>query len=137
MNLILFCTAFILQFVGHRIGDYLFQTDMQAQNKANALWSWARTKHCFVYSVTIAALTLFAFDYWLAAAVFLITFIEHYIIDSRLPILWYKDTLENIVGNKGFDISKLPFFVLIEIDQTVHYTRIFIISLLIGYGVLT
>lgn len=130
----LFSTAFIIQLVGHRMGDYLFQTDYQAQNKAKS--GIARYKHCFVYALTIGLMMGFAFKWQMMLAVFGLTFIEHYIIDSRKPIVWWKKTLEKVVGNKGFDIEKMPFFVLIEIDQTVHYVRIFVISMLIGYGIL-
>lgn len=132
MNLTLFCTAFILQFVGHRMGDYLFQTDWQAQNKAkNGI---ARLKHCSVYSLVISALLLMIISWQAATIVFWITFFEHVIIDSRDPIIWWKTTLERVVGNKSFEMDKMPFFVLIEIDQTVHYMRCLIIALLIGYG---
>lgn len=133
MNLILFCTAFILQFVGHRIGDYLFQTDWQAQNKdKNTI---ARLRHVFVYSTTIWALMLIVVDLRVALIVWTITMIEHFIIDSRTPVTRYKKFLEKIVRNKEFDIEKMPFFVLIEIDQTIHYIRCLVIALLIGYGI--
>jgi hypothetical protein len=130
----LFATAFILQFVGHRIGDYLFQTDYQAQNKAkNAV---ARARHCIVYAATIGVLMLVSFDVKLALIVTAITFVEHMIIDSRKPVVGWKKLLERVVGNKGFDIDKMPFFVLIEIDQTIHMMRILGISLLIAYGLM-
>jgi hypothetical protein len=133
MDLVLFCTAFILQFVGHRIGDYVFQTDWQTQNKAkNPI---ARANHVLVYSMTIGVLMLLAFDQWTAAIVVLITALEHYIIDSIKPIVGWKKLLEKSVGNKGFDIEKMPFFVLIEIDQSFHYARCLLIAVLIGYGV--
>lgn len=135
MNFILLCTAFILQFVGHRIGDYVFQTDWQAQNKVSNLL--ARFKHCIVYSVSISALMLTGFGWKTVTAVFLITLIEHMWIDSRKPVIAWKNFLEKrIAGNKGFAIIDVPFFVIIEIDQTIHFTRILLISFLIGYGII-
>lgn len=134
MNLTLLCTAFILQFVGHRMGDYLFQTDWQAQNKAKN--KIARADHCVVYSITIALLMLIAFKWQTAVIVFALTFLEHMFIDSRKPIIWWKTRLERVAGNKSFDMDKMPFFVMIEIDQTVHYMRCMLISMLIGYGVI-
>lgn len=132
MNLTLFCTAFILQFVGHRIGDFLLQTDKQAQNKAtNGIY---RADHCVVYSVTISLIMLIAFKWQIAVIVLGLTFIEHIYIDSRKPVIAYKKWLERVSGNKEFDIDKMPFFVLIEIDQTVHYIRCLLIAMLIGYG---
>lgn len=133
MDTLLFCTAFILQFVGHRVGDYIFQTDWQAQNKAKD--RFARWKHCMAYSLTIAGMMLFAFEWRIAVIVFGLTFLEHFFIDARWPVVGFKKTLEKAVGNKSFDIEKMPFFVLIEIDQSIHYVRCFIIALLIGYGV--
>ena len=134
MNLTLFCTAFILQFVGHRMGDYLFQTDWQAQKKAKDVV--ARCKHCLVYSLTISGVMMILFNWQVCIMVFLLTFLEHTFIDSRKPIVWWKTTLERVVGNKSFDMEKMPFFVMIEIDQTVHYIRCLLIAMLIGYGVI-
>lgn len=135
MNLLLLCTAFILQFVGHRMGDYLFQTDWQAQNKTkNAV---ARLRHCLIYSLTIALLMLVAFDLRIATFVFVVTILEHFWIDSRKPIVAWKTFLERkICKQDTFNIENVPFFVVIEIDQTVHYLRILLISLLIANGII-
>lgn len=131
----LFCTAFILQFVGHRIGDYFLQTNTQAIHKAKD--GRYRSTHCINYSLTIGLMMLFQFEWELAVIVFALTFLEHLWIDSRTPIVKWKEFLERkIAGNKDFKIEELPFFVMIEIDQTVHILRIFIISVLIGYGIL-
>ncbi|MET3505437.1 DUF3307 domain-containing protein [Halalkalibacter oceani] len=135
MDLLLFAIAFIVMFVGHRIGDYLLQTDWQAQNKA--INTYARLKHVIVYSLTISLLLIPFFSWYTALIVFLLTMIEHFIIDSRKPIVWWKTFLETKVAKqKDFNIKSLPFFVMIEIDQTVHYIRIFIIAVLIGCGVI-
>jgi len=135
MNLLIFCSVFILQFMGHRLGDYFFQTNAQAVQKAN---NWlARLRHCLVYSVIVASLTLFVVDWKVALIIFAITIVEHMWIDSRKPIVKYKEFLERkIARTKDFKVEDLPFFVIVDIDQTVHYLRIFIISLLIAYGVI-
>lgn len=133
--MILFCTAFILQFVGHRIGDYLFQTDWQANHKAKD-W-FARYRHCVVYSLTICLMMLLAFDWNLCFWIGIITLVEHFIVDARWPVVGWKNFMEkNFARRKDFDISTLPFFVIIEIDQTIHIVRIFLISLLIAHGIL-
>lgn len=135
MDLALFSTAFILQFIGHRVGDYLFQTDWQAQNKSKN--SWARFKHCFIYSLTITLIMLLVVDWKTAVIIFGLTIFEHYIIDSRKPVVGWKNFLEKrIAGNKEFDIQNVPFFVVIEIDQTMHYTRCLLIAVLLSYGVI-
>jgi len=135
MDSTLFCTAFILQFVGHRIGDYLLQTNLQALNKANNIKY--RFRHCLVYSISILVVVLFGFDWVTSLSIFGLTFLEHIWIDSRTPVVKWKLFIERIIaGNKDYKIEDLPFFVLIEVDQTIHILRIFVISLLIGYGVI-
>jgi hypothetical protein len=132
VDLLIFCTAFILQFVGHRIGDYFLQTHWQSLNKTSS--KLARLKHCLVYSVTIALLILLAFDIKIFLLVFFITIAEHFWIDTRKPIVAWKSFLEKkIAKQKDFKTEDLPFFVLIEIDQTVHIMRIFLISILLAY----
>lgn len=135
MDLLLFCTVFILQFVGHRVGDYVFQTDWQAQNKAKNIE--ARGMHCAVYATVIALILYPTIGLTAAIIVQLLTFMEHIWIDSRKPVIAWKTFLEErIAGRTDFDINQLPFFVLIEIDQTFHYVRILLISILIGYGII-
>lgn len=134
VGVLFFVTAFILQFVGHRVGDYLFQTNTQAQKKATDLVY--RIRHCLLYSLIVGAFMLFAFEWQVAVIVFALTFLEHIWIDSRKPVIGWKNFFEKkLAGNKDFNIDDLPFFVVIDIDQSIHILRIFIISLLIGYGV--
>lgn len=135
MDLLLFTSAFILQFIGHRLGDYFFQTNHQAVHKAKD--AIARNRHCLVYSVVVAASTLFIVRWEIAVVIFALTYIEHLWVDSRKPVIAFKEFLERkIAGTKDFKAEDLPFFVLIEIDQTFHYIRIFLISLLISYGII-
>lgn len=135
MDLLIFCTVFILQFVGHRIGDYLFQTNDQAINKAKD--GVYRVRHCISYSLTVASMILFVFEWDKAVIVFGLTFLEHMWIDSRTPVIKWKNFIERkLAKNNDFEVDSLPFFVLIEIDHSIHILRIFIISLLFGYGIL-
>lgn len=131
MDLLMFCSLFIVQFVGHRLGDYFFQTNWQSINKVgNAV---ARVRHCLVYSAVVAALTLLVVDWKLSVAIFIATLAEHMWVDSRKPVVAFKEFLERkIAKTEDFKAMDLPFFVLIEIDQTFHYIRIFIISILIA-----
>jgi hypothetical protein len=132
MNMLLFCTLFIFQYVGHRIGDYLIQSNTDARKKSTSFNH--RLRHCAMYSITILLLMFFIVDPMIAFCIWAITFIEHMCIDSRTPIVWWKTFFEQkIMGDKSFDIEELPFFVLIDIDQTFHLVRIFIISLVLSY----
>lgn len=135
MNLLLFCTAFILQSMGHKVGDYLIQTHSQALNKAKS-FSF-RLRHCIMYSLSVSLMMLFAFDITVVSIVLIVTLLEHMWIDSRKPVIAWKTFLEKrIAKNKDFNVDELPFFVVIEIDQAIHYLRLFVIALLIGYGVI-
>ncbi len=130
LDLTLFAALFIFQFVGHKIGDYILQTDHQAQFKTKD--DVYRMRHSLVYAATIALL-LFPLLGHLAAIVtiFVLTVAEHMLIDDRRFVRWLKTFVEtNLAGRKDFDIEKVPTFVIIEIDQTIHLIRIFLISLI-------
>lgn len=135
MNLSLFCTAFILQSMGHKVGDYLIQTHSQALKKSKNFVF--RLRHCIMYSLSVSLMMLFAFDIKVVMFVFVVTLLEHLWIDSRKPVIAWKTFLEKrIAKNEDFNVDELPFFVVIEIDQTIHYLRLFSIALLVGYGVI-
>lgn len=131
IDLGLFSALFITQFVGHRIGDYLLQTNVQALQKTtneNAL-----IRHCLTYSVAIFWLMLMMFGWKFAVITFLFTLAEHLFIDTRKPVIWWKNFIErDVARNKDFKVEDLPFFVMIEVDQSIHLLRIFLISLLLA-----
>lgn len=135
MDYPIFATAFIVQFVGHRLGDFFLQTGWQAMNKAaNGL---ARFRHCVVYAGSISFLLVIIEDWGTCSIVFGLTFVEHMVIDSRKPIISWIMLLERrISNNKAFTVKQIPSFLMLEIDQTVHIVRIFILSILIAYNVI-
>lgn len=135
MDLILFCSAFIIQFIGHRIGDFFLQTGWQAYNKADI--PLARLKHCVIYAFSISALLFLILDWKPILIIFVVTLIEHFIIDSRKPVVaWILFLEKRVSNNQSLSSKDIPSFLLLEIDQTFHYIRIFVISLLLGYGIL-
>jgi len=132
MDLLHFCALFIVQFVAHKIGDYPLQSDADAANKAKSFKH--RFRHCLIYSLVTFCFVVPLVSYTVAAIIFLGTFVEHMIVDTRKPVIWWKTFFEEkIMRNKWFVIEELPFFVLIEIDQTFHLLRILIISLAVSY----
>lgn len=132
MDQLLFAVLFIAQFVGHRVGDYLFQTDTQAVNKTRS--TMYLTRHCFVYAATIGMFSLIVLPTEFAFILAVLTFIEHFLVDTRKPVFAWKKFLEfAIARNRGYSPDNLPMFVLIEIDQSIHYLRIFLLSLLFSY----
>lgn len=132
MNLALFSALFIIQFVGHRIGDYLIQGNTDSMRKGKSFKH--RLRHCLMYSTAIGLLVLTVVAPLYALIIWAVTLIEHLIVDSRKPVVGWKNFFERkIMRDKYFDTDNLPFFVLIEIDQTFHIVRIFIISLVLAY----
>lgn len=128
----LFAVLFIAQFVGHRIGDFMFQTDMQARKKTiDPLYL---IKHAVVYSLCVTLpVIFFVYDIEVLMLIFTLTLVEHMAVDDRRVVIWWKHFLETkLAGRKDFNIEDVPSFVIIEIDQTIHYTRIFIISTFIA-----
>jgi hypothetical protein len=85
MSLIVFCTLFIFQFVGHRIGDYLIQSNADAINKSKSFAH--RFRHCAFYSATIFLLLLIVIDPKTAFWIWVVTLIEHMIIDQTVHII--------------------------------------------------
>lgn len=106
----------------HWVGDFLTQTDWQANNKSK---SWkALLAHTGVYTVTIGIFIkmcevsdLFMPIYWYSNLIFMVVlFITHTIIDyksSRITSKLYED------GNIR------NFFNMIGLDQYLHYLAIF------------
>lgn len=132
MNVELFLLLFVFQFIGHRVGDYLLQSNYDALNKTRD-WG-ALTRHVCMYTISIIFFVAFITPWYVTAAIGLITFIEHMIVDTRKPVLGYKNLFEKeVMGNHTFKAEDLPFFVLVEIDQTFHYLRIFLISLAVAW----
>ena len=129
-----FLILFVLQFVGHHVGDYLFQSHYHATKKST---DWvALISHSFIYSLVVSTFVAISFAWYVALVVLVLTFIEHVIVDSRKPVIWWKTFSEkHIFGNKDFDIKELPLFVIISIDQTFHLVRILILSFAISYWV--
>lgn len=134
MDMLFFCTIFIFQLVGHLVGDWLFQSNEDSVNKAKSKNHLIR--HCLMYSWVIMLFIAFIAPVEVMIAIAVLTFIEHFIIDTRKPIVGYKTLFERkFIGDKTFDIAKLPVFVIIGMDQSVHILRIFILSVLAAFYV--
>lgn len=134
MDMLFFCTIFIFQLVGHLVGDWLFQSNTDSINKTTSKIHLLR--HCLMYSWTIMLFIAFIAPVEVMVAVTILTFIEHFIIDTRKPIVWYKTFFERkFMHEREFDIKNLPVFVIIGMDQSVHILRIFILSVLTAFYV--
>lgn len=114
---------FIVLYIGHKIADYLLQTDYQAINKVN---SWkALFIHCFIYTTVLMIMGYIFVGYFSWAAIFII-FVSHIIIDRRVVITWWAINIKKM-SNTDNDAAKPT---MIELDQAFHYIIIFIVSCL-------
>ncbi|OKO87772.1 hypothetical protein BRO54_3799 [Geobacillus proteiniphilus] len=114
---------FIYLYLGHKIGDYLLQSDKQAKSKQNS-WYYLLV-HCAIYSLSVIAIPFIFMGYFNLAALFFV-FITHVVIDQgALLRFWMK----YIKGIKDPDTEEVTM-VKLEIDQTFHYIVIGIISIL-------
>jgi len=103
-------SQFDILLIAHLVGDYLFQTNWMALNKAE---KWLPLIiHSFVYTAIVWAISYLGFSglSW-KACVFI--FITHVILDRRsLLLFWCK----HIMGLK----EGKPFWLVIMADQTLH-----------------
>lgn len=114
---------FIVLYIAHKIGDYLFQTDRQAAQKSTNISPLLI--HCLVYSIIVlgAAWVFIGFFRW--AAVILL-FFSHFVLDKRtFEVLWAK-AVKRIPDPNAPEIR----MTMIELDQAFHYVILFIICLM-------
>lgn len=122
---------FPLLLAGHFLGDWVFQTDWQAANKAwaprrmfdmgastRALDSWwysvrANQAHCLTYHLAMAAFVLPAWHTWGTVLALAVSWASHGFIDRRWPVRW----LLRHTGSPAF--SELAWGV-IGADQALH-----------------
>lgn len=112
---------FIVLYIGHKIADYLLQTDDQAVNKVN---SWkALFIHCFIYTTVLTIMGYFFVGYFSWAVIFII-FVSHIIIDRRVVLTWWAKNIKKMT-NIDNDTAQPT---LLELDQGFHYIILFIVS---------
>ncbi|MEP9409022.1 DUF3307 domain-containing protein [Peribacillus frigoritolerans] len=122
-NFTLNVTLFIILYIGHKIADYLFQTEYQALNKQS---NWgALLRHCTIYTLIITLLAFITIGFFSWTAVFIL-FISHVIIDKRGFLIWWARRVKKMADTNNQ--SQQP--VLNELDQAFHYIILFIVSFL-------
>lgn len=100
-------TLFEALFLGHLVGDFLFQTRWMADNKKRKILP--RLVHSMVYTLAVYVFSWLAGGIRpLAAAIILIS---HFIIDQRSFTSWWTKTI-----NRTTDVPWLN----IVIDQVFH-----------------
>ena len=127
----MFATIFAAFLIGHYLGDYFVQTDVQAQNKGrrgSRLENFAGRIHCLwhalTYTTTLAGVLGAAllvegveFDSRAALVVWsalILNGVAHYVIDRR----WTLEAFARLIGKSGWidnDPEALP-----KLDQAAH-----------------
>lgn len=116
-------SLFIILYIGHKVADYLFQTEFQAINKDNN-W-WALIRHSFVYTLILTVLAFLIIGFFNWTAVFIL-FISHVFIDKRNFLIWWSKHIKKMSNTENDSVRP----VLMELDQAFHYVIIFIVSFL-------
>jgi hypothetical protein len=111
-------TLLIIIFI-HFVADFMCQTDKMAQNKSKSNY-WL-SMHVVVYTAVtmVSWIILFAFSLiYVPFTAFILIFVMHWITDyttSRISSKLYQ---------KG-DIHN--FFVIVGLDQVLHYIQLFLV----------
>lgn len=103
-------TPFEFLFVAHLVGDYLFQTNWMAMNKAKK-WLPLFT-HSLVYSLTIAIVAYFGFG-GLSPIALIFVFVSHLFLDRRTFVVWWAEKIMGAVSKEGN-------WLKIVVDQVFH-----------------
>lgn len=104
--------------IGHLVGDYILQNDWMALNKKKS--SLPCLVHCALYTLSVAAFSLFALPLWAIAVIF----VTHFIQDRTTIIGWWM----NLVGQASFAKNLGPWSSIV-VDNVWHLVVLHLISL--------
>lgn len=139
----MFATVFAAFLIGHYLGDYFVQTDVQAQNKGrrgSRLENFIGRTHCFWhalgYTTTLAGVLGVALlvegvevggrGSLVVWSALILNGITHYIIDRR----WTLEAFARRIGKSGWidnDPEALP-----KLDQATHVVLLGVFALAIA-----
>lgn len=114
--------------LAHLLGDWLLQTNWQAQNKAR---SWrAMLSHVVTYHVVVLAVLVvrFGFGNALVYAVVVGLAVSHAFLDRRWPVLWLMKKLG--VGSN----NESDRWLAVMFDQSLHIELLGLAALILSHG---
>jgi hypothetical protein len=122
--------VFAVFFVSHEVGDYLFQTEWEAMNKAGGLSSpgvrrRALLSHIATYTLAFVPAFIWLWDSLHWGVIGLAALIPHMIQDDRRLLTSYARIF------KGADLDANPELGA-TLDQAFHFLALFLTALLIG-----
>ena len=107
-------TIFEALILSHLLGDWLLQTEWQAQNKGH---NWiALIIHVAIYHIIVLGTLIFGFklDIILSVIVVVVLAVIHGILDRRNFVIWLMRTLRITVERKPEP------WLLLAVDQSLH-----------------
>lgn len=105
-----------MAFLGHLVGDYVFQTDWMAANKKQQ--TWPCVVHCIVWAACVA---LFAGWGWGA---FIALFIFHFVQDRTYIVRGWM----HLAKQDGFATGPYAPWSMVIIDNTFHLLQIWLVA---------
>lgn len=110
----------------HFVGDFILQSNWMALNKSKKME--ALTFHCLVYSIP-----MLLFGWRFALLNFYFHWVTDYFTSRWTSKLWFIKGVELPFGNIEYDDAKRHwFFVVIGLDQLIHYTFLALTYNLLG-----
>ncbi len=112
-----------LAFLGHLVGDYIFQTDWMAETKKQQTFS------CVVHCAIWAACVVF-FAGWGVYA-FLALFVVHFVQDRTYIVRGWM----HLIGQDHFATGPYAPWSMVIIDNTFHLLQIWLVwRFLVPFG---
>lgn len=101
--------------IGHLVGDYLLQTDYQAQNKKKPGLKglFACVIHCLLWTISVLIFT--GWNTWLIAV---LVFLSHIVLDRTYIIPWFL----KIAGKER------SFWLIVGCDNVTHLVFLWLIA---------
>ncbi len=114
---------FMLSLVAHLVGDYLIQTEVEANQKAvKNFFNWPLLRHVIKYTACISAVIIYCgVSYWWVLWIFT----THYVLDRRAFVLWWR---KKIMRSSEETIQN-TFWLTILVDQIFHVLAIAVITM--------
>jgi hypothetical protein len=119
-------TIFESLLLAHLVGDWLLQTEWQANNKIQK-WQ-ALLSHVIVYHLVILAVLLAWFGFrnvniYITVVALAVT---HAVLDLRWPVEWIMKTFRHTVANQS------ERWLVIVVDQSIHIILLGLASLFLS-----
>lgn len=105
----------VLAFLGHMVGDYIFQNDWMAENKKSQ--TFPCLVHCLIWATCV---TLFAGWGWIP---FLALFAFHFIQDRTYAIRNWM----HMIGQDHFATGTYAPWSMVIVDNTFHLLQIWLV----------